>query len=157
MENIEYQQALTSVHDHKMASTPNWQACLIDLANPIPQPEPLIIQTDTDIAMLHRRNISTIAAAAKVGKTFLISSIAVAALHNDGFLGFHAIKELKVLFIDTEMDSSDTQIVAIRVHQLTSLPTNINNSRFTALNLREQDNDQRLAIVETAIKELQQI
>jgi len=152
--DTEYKQALASIHGESVVNVPDWQTCLIDLAIPLPEPEPVLIQSDTEIPMLHRRNISTVAAAAKVGKTFLVSAIAAAALNDEGFLGFHAPKKMNVLFIDTEMDGSDTQVVAKRVHLLVGYPININNERFTVLNLREQDAIARLAIVESAIDEL---
>jgi hypothetical protein len=77
-----------------------WEDYKIDLSKQIAPPEPLIIQTDSGIPMLHRRNIATIAASAKVGKTFLISAISAAALNDDCFLGFHCPKkDVRVLFV----------------------------------------------------------
>lgn len=133
----------------------DWHNCQIDLSKPVPPPKPLLIQVDTDVPMLHRRNISTIAASAKVGKTFLISALAAAALSEDGYLNFYCpVEAVKVLFIDTEMDISDTQEVVKRVHQIIELPTDRNADRFTVLNLREQSQVQRLEIVKKAIEEI---
>ena len=90
---------------------------IVDLESPIEQPDPILIQTDTGIPMLFRRNISTIAASAKVGKTFLMSGIATAMFKDNGFMNMHSpVEKPKVLFIDTEMDMSDTQELTQRVH-----------------------------------------
>lgn len=130
----------------------DWKKYKIDLSNPVAPPEPLIIQSDSDIPMLHRRNISTIAASAKVGKTFLISAIATAALHKDSFLNLHCPKEkVNVLFCDTEQDVSDTQAVTKRIHRLNEWGLNANNDSFVALNLRDPDRDTRVATIESAI------
>jgi hypothetical protein len=132
----------------------NWKKHVIDLANPVAPPEPLLIQTDSDIPMLHRRNISTIAASAKVGKTFLISAIATAALHKDSFFNLHCPKEnIKVLFCDTEQDVSDTQGLTIRIHRLNEWKIDTNNDSFIALNLRDFDKDTRILVIENAIIE----
>lgn len=131
-----------------------WEAYKIDLSKQIAPPEPLIIQTDTEIPMLHRRNIGTIAASAKVGKTFLISAIGASALNDDSFLGFHCPKEAKVLFIDTEQDVSDTQNVAKRVHRINHWDTSQNKDFFVSLNLREVSSEKRCEIIESAIKDI---
>lgn len=133
----------------------DWRKYKIDLSNPVAPPEPLIIQSDSDIPMLHRRNISTIAASAKVGKTFLISAIATAALHKDSFLNLHCPKEkVNVLFCDTEQDVSDTQAVTKRIHRLNEWGLDANNDSFVALNLRDPDRDTRIASIESAIIDL---
>ena len=140
--------------DFNEKSELDWHKYQIDLSNPIQPPEPLIIQSDSDIPMLHRRNISTIAASAKVGKTFLISAIATAAFHKDSFLNMHCPKEdVKVLFIDTEQDNSDTQLVVIRIHELSDWETTKNNESFIAINLRELDKGQIISVIENAIAE----
>jgi hypothetical protein len=133
----------------------DWKKYTIDLANPVAPPEPLIIQSDSDIPMLHRRNISTIAASAKVGKTFLVSAIATAALCKDTFLNLHCPKEkVKVLFCDTEMDISDTQAVTKRIHRLNEWGSDKNNDSFIALNLRDPDKETRISTIENAIIEI---
>lgn len=130
----------------------DWKKFKIDLSRPVAAPEPLIIQSDSDIPMLHRRNISTIAASAKVGKTFLISAIATAALHKDSFLNLHCPKSnVKVLFIDTEQDISDTQVVAKRVHRLNDWDSEKNNDNFIALNLRDLDLETRVICIENVV------
>ena len=133
----------------------DWKKFKIDLSHPVAPPEPLLIQSDSDIPMLHRRNISTIAASAKVGKTFLISAIATAALHKDSFLNLHCPKEkVNVLFCDTEQDVSDTQAVTKRIHRLNEWGLDANNDSFVALNLRDPDRDTRVATIESAIIDL---
>ena len=130
----------------------DWRKYKIDLSNPVAPPEPLIIQSDSDIPMLHRRNISTVAASAKVGKTFLISAIATAALCKDSFLNLHCPKDkVKVLFCDTEMDISDTQEVTKRIHRLNEWGVDANNDSFIAINLRDPDRETRIATIESAI------
>ena len=130
----------------------DWRKYKIDLSNPVAPPEPLIIQSDSDIPMLHCRNISTVAASAKVGKTFLISAIATAALCKDSFLNLHCPKEkVKVLFCDTEQDISDTQVVTKRIHRLNEWGLHANNDSFVALNLRDPDREARIAAIESAI------
>ena len=133
----------------------DWKKYKIDLSNPVAPPEPLIIQTDSEIPMLHRRNISTIAASAKVGKTFLISAIATAALYKDSFINLHCPKEgVKVLFADTEQDESDTQVVTRRIHRLNDWNTDLDNDSFIALNLRDPNREQRISTIEAAICEI---
>jgi hypothetical protein len=133
----------------------DWTSYRIDLTKQVNPPEPLIIQTDTGIPMLHRRNIGTIAASAKVGKTFLISAIGAAALNDDSFLGFHCPKnETKVLFVDTEQDISDTQNVTKRVHRINNWDTSENKDFFVSLNLREISSEKRCEIIESAIKDI---
>jgi hypothetical protein len=131
-----------------------WENYKIDLSKQIVPPEPLIIQTDSGIPMLHRRNIATIAASAKVGKTFLISAISAAALNDDCFLGFHCPKkDVKVLFVDTEQDESDTQSVVKRVHRINEWSISANNDNFVSLNLREVSSEKRCEIIEDAIRD----
>lgn len=133
----------------------SWKNYLIDLSNPIAPPEPLIIQDSTDIPMLHRRNLSTVAASAKVGKTFLLSGIAAAALNDVSFLGLRCPKEnVKVLFIDTEMDASNTQDVTQRVHRCNGWDISQNVEGLTSINLRTVSTDQRADICESAIIDL---
>jgi len=152
--NFTMEKGLALLHAGDKAVT-DWRNTVIDLSRPVQPLEPLLIQTSTEIPMLHRRNISTIAASAKVGKTFLISAIAAATLHKDTFLDMYCPKEnMKVLFVDTEQDSSDTQIVAQRVHTILHWPTNESNPSFTALNLREYATAERLSIIEAAIIDL---
>lgn len=132
-----------------------WESFKIDLTKQIAPPDPLIIQTDSGIPMLHRRNIATIAASAKVGKTFLISAISAAALNDDSYLGFHCPKkEVKALFVDTEQDESDTQNVVKRVHKINGWNTSENNNNFVSLNLREISSEKRCEIIEDAIKDI---
>lgn len=133
----------------------DWRKRLIDLANPVPPPEPVLIQSDTDTVLFTRRNISTIAAAAKVGKTFQTSAFIAVTLKEEGYMGFHCpVNNPEALFIDTEMDTSDTQEVTIRVHRMVGLPTDSNNDNFKALNLREDNPGERLQIIEDAITDL---
>lgn len=137
------------------AESKGWESFKIDLTKQTAPPEPLIIQTDSGIPMLHRRNIATIAASAKVGKTFLISAISAAALNDDSYLGFHCPKkEVKALFVDTEQDESDTQNVVKRVHKINGWSTSENNNNFVSLNLREISSEKRCEIIEDAIKDI---
>jgi len=132
----------------------DWTIYAIDATKNIAPPEPILIQSSTDIALFNRRNISTTGAAMKVGKTFLTSAFISALLHKVGFMGFHCpIENIKALFVDTEMDYSDTQEVNIRVNKCIGEPERKNLDNFISLNLREVSKPLRIAIIEAAIIE----
>ena len=145
-----------TVHDFsKSGSEINWEKFKLDLTQPVPAPEVMIYQSDSEIPMLHKRNISIIGAHAKVGKTFLVSAIASAALNEEGFLNMCASDEgMIVLLIDTEQDISDTQEVVKRVHHCNGWDLNKNNPRFVTINLREVVLKERANIIEAAIAEI---
>ena len=131
----------------------DWKIFEVNLSNPVSPPEVLLYQTDSEIPMLHRRNISIVGAHAIVGKTFLISAIACAVLGDDGFLNMHSSENgLKVLFVDTEQDISDTQEVLKRIHRCNNWETTKNNPTIITLNLREASLKERPEIIELAIK-----
>jgi len=132
----------------------DWTPYAVDATKKILKPEPLLIQSNTDIALFNRRNISTTGAAMKVGKTFLTSAFIAALLHKEGFMGFHCpIENVKVLFVDTEMDLSDTQEVNMRVNRCIGEPERKNLDNFISLNLREIDKPTRVEVIESAIIE----
>lgn len=132
----------------------DWTIYAIDATQNIAKPEPLLIQSSSDITLFNRRNISTTGAAMKVGKTFLTSAFIAAIIHKDGFMGFHCPNEnIKVLFVDTEMDKSDTQEVNIRVNKCIGEPERKNLDNFISLNLREIDKTTRVLVIESAIIE----
>ncbi len=130
----------------------SWKKYLIDTTTKISKPEPILIQTSTGIALFHYRNISTGAAAMKVGKTKQNIGFVTAILHPVGFMGYHCPKaEARVLFADTEQDGSDTLEFVIGVNKCLEVPENSVLDNFKALNMREVEKTERAKHIEAAI------
>lgn len=133
----------------------DWTIAKIDLSKPIPPPEPLLIQTETSIPLLYKRGIHISSGKQKAGKTFYNSILMSAALNPDGCCGFHPIKpNLKVLFVDTEQDKSDTQEVIKRVHRLNQWLLTNNVERLVGINLREYSAPERILFIEQAMQDI---
>jgi len=132
-----------------------WKAHIIDLSQPIPPPEPLLVQRSSQAGLLYKRGIHITSGKQKAGKTFYNSILVSALLREEGYFGLQPTKpNMKVLFVDTEQDVSDTQEVIRRIHRLNDWPTDKNISTLTGANLRELMASERIEIVEDAIKAL---
>ena len=132
-----------------------WEKNLIDLSQPVSPPEPLLIDSASGNALLFQRGIHVSSGKQKAGKTFY-NTIIMAALTNlqGGYCGLKpSSPDLKVLFVDTEQDVSDTQEVVKRVHSINGWKKDNNVPRFRALNLREYTPEERIKIIEEALPE----
>jgi hypothetical protein len=130
----------------------DWKKYIVDTTKKISKPDPILIQSSTGIPLFHYRNLSSAAAAMKVGKTKENIAFVTAILHPEGFLNFHCPKaDARVLFGDTEMDSSDTMEFVIGVNKCLGKPENTVLNNFIALNLREVLKPERAKYIEDAI------
>lgn len=76
------------------------------------------------------------------GKTFTFTQLMVAILRGD-FYGLHyelgdSIPRPKVLYIDTEMEKGNTQLVMLRVYEMMGWPKGSEQDQFKILWLREE-------------------
>jgi len=115
--------------------------CIIDLADDMPEPFPLI--SIGDVPLFTRGNISTIGGKAKSRKTFLIIHLASKFLDEN--------LDLSVLLIDTEMSKFHTIKTARRIHRLTGWDEHINNARLHVLCLRENSPSERVDVLKQAL------
>lgn len=133
---------------------PDWLHFVVDSSKQIEKPKPILIQTSTGITLFNYRNTSTGMAAMKVGKTKLNMAFVVAILHPDGYLDLHCPKEdTRILFVDTEQDTSDTLEFVNGVNKLLDFPEDKILENFKAINLREALKQDRKFFIETAISE----
>lgn len=133
----------------------DWISTKIDLSKPISPPEPLLIQTETNIPLLYRRGIHVSSGKQKAGKTFYNSILMSAVLNPQGYCGLKPVTlGLKVLFADTEQDKSDTQEVIKRVHRLNGWVLTHNVDRLVGINLREYSAPERINLIEQAIQDV---
>jgi hypothetical protein len=110
---------------------------LINLADDIPEPEPVLKIGDTTV--FTRGNISCISGKAKSRKSFLTVLLSAVLLesNNDG----------KLLIFDTEMSKFHVAKTAKRIHRLLEWDEKINNGRLRVYSLRELKAEQRKSIV----------
>lgn len=145
---------LSKQFDEMPAVENNWKQFVIDSTKKISKPKPILIQTSTGITLFNFKNISNTAAAMKVGKTKQNIAFATAILHPEGYLNFHCpIADVRVLFVDTEQDASDTMEFVNGVNKCLQQPENTILDNFKALNLREVLKPERAKYIEDAIVE----
>ena len=145
---------LTKQFDEMPAVESDWKQFVIDSTKKISKPKPILIQTSTGITLFNFKNISNTAAAMKVGKTKQNIAFATAILHPEGYLNFHCpIADVRVLFVDTEQDASDTMEFVNGVNKCLQQPENTILNNFKALNLREVLKSDRAKYIEDAIIE----
>ena len=101
------------------------------------------------VAFMPRRNIVSLKAPAKSGKTFALTAFALAFLNGDYFgLKSQAQAEEALLFIDTEQSRNDTRKVLKRI---TSQSTSY-KARLIVLNVKNNTADERLKLIDLQVK-----
>lgn len=116
-------------------------ALVIDLAEQLPDPQPIVRIWGNLIAS--RGNVSTVVGLAKSRKTFLTAAIASGFLSSSDFLGFDTPATGKVAYIDTEQAPAHVHKVARRILRSIGLPTDRNHDQLVVAALRELTPDQR--------------
>lgn len=116
-------------------------ALIIDLAEHLPDPQPIVRIWGNMIAS--RGNVSTVVGLAKSRKTFLTAAIASGFLSSSDFLGFDTPATGKVVYIDTEQARAHVHKVARRILRSIGLPTDRNHDQLVVAALRELTPDQR--------------
>jgi len=100
---------------------------------------------------LVRGDITAIKGRAKSGKTCYLS-VLVATVLNGKFAGFGAlVKDLKVLYIDTEQSLSNTQRIIKKALRMAGLPEQ-DNKRILPFNLREFTAEERTQALEMLVE-----
>ena len=90
----------------------------------------------------------------KAGKSTLIACWATALLKGE-YMGFTAMKkDCKVIYVDTEQNPANTNILVKKVHSLCCFPVHQNHTQFTAINLRGDTPMERIKFVYEAVKKL---
>lgn len=116
-------------------------ALIIDLAEHLPDPQPIVRIWGNLIAS--RGNVSTVVGLAKSRKTFLTAAIASGFLSSSDFLGFDTPATGKIVYIDTEQSRPHVHKVARRILRSIDLPTDRNHDQLVVAALRELTPDQR--------------
>lgn len=116
-------------------------ALIIDLAEHLPDPQPIVRIWGNLIAS--RGNVSTVVGLAKSRKTFLTAAIASGFLSSSDFLGFDTPATGKIAYIDTEQSRPHVHKVARRILRSIDLPTDRNHDQLVVAALRELTPDQR--------------
>ena len=116
-------------------------ALVIDLAEQLPDPQPIVRIWGNLIAS--RGNVSTVVGLAKSRKTFLTAAIASGVLSSSDFLGYDPPATGKVAYIDTEQAPAHVHKVARRILRSIGLPTDRNHDQLVVAALRELTPDQR--------------
>jgi len=139
--------------DHWGTDDKTWHNCEnyeVDVSKPI-QDIDFLLKYD-DAGLLPRGDIIAFTGKAKSGKSFSISII-IAALLKGELNGFKALNHnTRVLLLDTEMHRSNVAKRAKATLKLAGLQTNISNTNFNVLSLRELDYKARFRIMEEAIE-----
>jgi len=137
---------------------------LIDAEHDYPAPRYTLTLHGQGIAPLG--NLCSISAEAGNGKTWLTTILCAASItdNEDGVCGIKRTKQLygkdgvtkiepRALYIDTEMEESDTALVQRRIHMLNGWDTRKNRyDRLRILNVRGLDMEQRRKTLIAAIK-----
>lgn len=159
MPTVEEIQAEETLHNELGLSS-----LLIDAEHDYPAPRYTLTMHGQGVAPLG--NLCSISAEAGNGKTWLTTILAAASItdNEEGVCGFKRVKQLygkdgqtkiepRALFIDTEMEESDTALVQRRVHMLCGWDTRKNHyDRFRILNVRGLNIEERRKTLEAAIK-----
>lgn len=125
---------------------------IIDLSKSYPEIE-FTLQIN-GIGCFSIGDIQAVKAKAKQGKTLSLTCIMVAMIKGE-FMGFTASKsDLRVLYVDTEMNPLNTAKLAKKVHRLSGLPPDQNSDRFYAINLRGDDPLERCRYVQEAVEQI---
>lgn len=127
----------TASSDH----TSDLSSLLIDLADPVPAPEPILRSWNTLTAS--RGNISTVVGLAKSKKSFLTAAIASGFLSGSDFLGFDTPAAGRVVYIDTEQSRAHVHRLTRRILRSIGLPTDHNHDQLVVAALRELPPDER--------------
>ncbi|MDH6343161.1 hypothetical protein M2480_001787 [Parabacteroides sp. PFB2-12] len=124
------------------------QPCLIDIAEPLPDPEPLIVRNGKTV--LSKKDFITISGAEKSRKSFLVHSLCAAFLGADNALGFEGtMMDGTCILFDTEQSKPFVQLAAKRIHRMLEWEY-INNKRLIILALRELSTQDRIMAIEQA-------
>ena len=116
-------------------------ALVIDLAEQLPDPQPIVRIWGNLIAS--RGNVSTVVGLAKSRKTFLTAAVASGFLSSSDFIGFDTPATGKVVYIDTEQSKAHVHKIARRMLRSIGLPTDRNHDQLVVAALRELTPDQR--------------
>ena len=129
--------------DDKNKSTSNidLSALIIDLAERLPDPQPIL--RIWDVLLASRGNVSTVVGLAKSRKSFLTAAIASGFLAEDEFMGFDTPATGKIVYIDTEQARAHVHRLARRILRSVGLPTDRNNDKLIVAALRELTPDER--------------
>lgn len=101
------------------------------------------------VAFMPRRNIVSLKAPAKSGKTFALTAFALAFLNGDYFgLKSQAQAEEVLLFIDTEQSRNDTRKVFKRI----TAQTTSSGERIAVLNVKNTPAKERLPLIDLQVK-----
>lgn len=125
---------------------------IIDLSLTYPEIEFLL--KHNGVGCFSLGDIQAMKAKAKQGKTLSLLCVMVTLLRGS-YMGFQAVKsDLRVLYIDTEMNPLNTAKLAKKVHRLSGLPPDQNSDRFYAINLRGDDPLERCRYVQEAVEQI---
>lgn len=119
--------------------------CLIDLSRSYPEPE-YLLKID-GVGTLPRKNLQTVKAKSKQGKSWVVSAFASVVLGKNWGTLTPTIEGCKVLFVDTEQAEEDTANLVRRIHQMQGWSVTENNPRLYAANVRMMQKKDRLRYI----------
>ena len=128
-------------NESAQASKIDLSALIIDLAERLPDPQPIL--RIWDVLLASRGNVSTVVGLAKSRKSFLTAAMASGFLADADFMGFDTPATGKVVYIDTEQARSHVHRLARRILRSVGLPADRNNDRLIVAALRELTPDER--------------
>ena len=129
-----------------------WEASRLDLSETYEKAPEILKVHNSVIGTLG--NFSASIGKAKSKKTFNVSAIVAAALTNKVVLKYAADlpeEKRKILYVDTEQSTYHCLKVAKRILRMAGLPTDKNHENLEFLTLRKYTPEERIAIVEQAI------
>lgn len=117
--------------------------------------EPEYVLEKDGIGLMPLSNLTIISAKAKQGKTWLQVILAAAMLGDNSF-GFKClIEDMKILYIDTDQQSSQTARLKRRIQRLAGIPVNENQAELMVVNIRKMSTEERKAELNRLIEEFQ--
>lgn len=128
-----------------------YNSCRISVNDNIDEPEYLLCVDG--IGIFPRGNIANIQAKEKSGKTMAVAIMAAAALSGSLWRLQSSPNIKKVVVIDTEQSACDSKNLYKRILNLSGMSTESDDfDRLEVLTLREFDIDERVSLLEFAIK-----
>jgi hypothetical protein len=134
----------------KLQKEINFENYIVSANEDFPDSTPLLLKGD--VPLFSSGEISLVTGSPKSKKTFLVSFLITALLSQNEYAGFTSKLQGNILLIDTEQGRRRTNSVVRRIYRLLNLDFAAQIPNFTAISIRELSANERLEVLEKAIK-----
>lgn len=105
--------------------------------------EPTYVLSRDGIGLMPLSNLSIVSAKAKQGKTWLQVILAASMLGCQDFDFQRLVSDVRILYIDTDQQYSQTARMKKRIQRLAGLPLNENQDELMVINIRKMSAEER--------------